>query len=129
MPTSRIRPLDFNHELEDIAPLGETDRAVLPQSEQLRPSTQGPDSPIEELISAHSFADTIDACIRPAIADMSICRPERYGALLAEAQDILDQARRGGGDDPDIQGLVEVLDRQSDLRDLLGYYMQSLLNA
>ena len=123
-----IRPLDFNHGLEDVEPFQAADQPRLPPSESLQPSTQGPASPIEELIRAHSFADAIDASIRPVIPDLSICRPERYGTLLAEAQDILTEARDRTGD-PDIDGLTEVLERQGKLRDLLGYYVQSLLNA
>jgi hypothetical protein len=128
MPTSRIGPLDFNHGLEDVEPVQDTGRPVLPPTESLRPSTQGPSSPVEELIRARSFADTIDACIRPVVSDLSICRPERYGALLAEAQDIVARARQGS-DDPDMDGLAAVLERQGELRDLLGYYVQSLLDA
>jgi len=128
VPTSRIGPLDFNHGLEDVEPFQATDRPSLPPSELLQPSNQGPASPIEELVRANSFADTIDACIRPAISDLSICRPERYGALLSEAQNILAGVRERSGD-PDVDALVGVLERQGQLRDLLGYYLQSLLNA
>jgi hypothetical protein len=129
MPTSRIRPLDFNHGLEDVEPFQqEVDRPRLPPSELLQPSTQGPASPIEELLKTRSFGDALDSSIRPAINDLSICRPERYGRLLAEAQEILGEAGERTGD-PDIDGLSAVLDRQSGLRDLLGYYLQSLLNA
>lgn len=129
MPTSRIRPLDFNHGLEDIEPFDQgVDRPRLPPSEMLQPSRQGPASPVEELIRAHSFSDALDASIRPAIADLSICRPERYNRLLAEAQNILGEIGQRSGD-PDIDGLCAVLDQQGDLRDLLGYYLQSLLNA
>jgi hypothetical protein len=129
MSTSRIRPLDFNHGLEDIEPFQqEFDRPRLPPSELLQPSTQGPASPVEELLKARSFGDALDHSIRPAINDLSICRPERYGRLLTEAQEILAEAGARTGD-PDIDGLCAVLDHQGHLRDLLGYYLQSLLNA
>lgn len=128
MPGTRIRPLDFTHGLEDVDPIGEIDRPVLPPSETLRPSPQGPASPVEELIRADTLADVVDACIRPDIADLGICRPERYGALLAQAHDILADVPRGSAD-PDLEDLAAVLEQQGDLHDLLGYYLQSLLNA
>jgi hypothetical protein len=129
MPSSRIRPLDFNHGLEDVEPFQqEVDRPRLPPSELLQPSIQGPASPIEELIKARSFGDALDSSIRPAINDLRICRPEHYGRLLAEAREIVGEAGERSGD-PDIAGLGAVLDHQGELRDLLGYYLQSLLNA
>lgn len=128
MPGTRIQPLDFTHGLEGVGPEDEVDRPVLPPSEALRPSPQGAVSPVEELIRADTLANVIDACIRPDIADLGICRPERYGPLLAQAQDTLAEVRRRNSN-PDLDELSAVLEGQVDLHDLLGYYLQSLLNA
>jgi hypothetical protein len=129
VPNFHIGPLDFSNGLEDVAPARQDEHLGLPKSELLQPSRHGPASPVEELIGVSSFADAIEASIQPPIADMSICRPERYGALLAEAQDLLAATRRRTGSNAEIDELVSVLDRQNELRDLLGYYVQSLLSA
>ncbi|MEM7021565.1 MAG: hypothetical protein AAF637_03135 [Pseudomonadota bacterium] len=127
--SSHIRPLDFREGLEDVRPVEDRDRQRLPPPEQLQPSARGPASPIEELIDAETFDNAIDSCIEPDIIDMSVCRPERYDALLAESQQILAETLRKRGSDPDLDGLAAVLHRQKELRGLLRYYVQSLLNA
>jgi hypothetical protein len=129
MAGSRISRLDFQYGLEEVSPLRPADHAGLPTGGALQPSNEGPASRVEELVAAPSFAGAIDEFVRPQIADLGICRPERFAALLAEAREILQHqgdAAAGGAASPE---LVDVLERQDGLRDLLGYYVQSLLSA
>jgi hypothetical protein len=129
MPAPRIPSLNFRYGLEDVTPVApSSERAVLPTGGNLQPTDGGPASEVEELVRAPSFATAIDDFIRPQIADLAICRPERFATLLDETRDILERRahQEGGGANDD---LMDVLERQDGLRDLLGYYVQSLLSA
>lgn len=128
MTGSRIPNLNFRYGIEDVEPVStKSERAVLPTGGTLQPTDGGTPSEVEELVRAPSFTTVIDEFIRPQISDLAICRPERFASLLAETREILD--RGGSSDDAANAGLVDVLDRQDGLRDLLGYYVQSLLSA
>lgn len=129
MPAPRIPSLNFRYGLEDVTPVVPTDRAVLPTGGNLQPTDGGPASEVEELVKAPSFATAIDDFIRPQIADLAICRPERFAALLDETREILKRHGHEAGSADASDDLVAVLERQDGLRDLLGYYVQSLLSA
>lgn len=125
MPTSRIGSLHFDYGIEDIVPVEKVKTDRLPDSGNLLPSHEGMSSHVEELVRANSFEDTIDAFINPEIANAAICRPERYNALLRDVEESVSDDE----DDPDLRNLAKVLKHQGELRGLLQYYVQSLLNA
>ena len=129
MPADRIPSLNFRYGLEDVTPVTPPDRAVLPTGGSLKPTDSGPGSQVEELVGAPSFSTAIDDFIRPQIADLAICRPERFATLLEEAHEILKRRGHEAGGSDASDDLMAVLERQDGLRDLLGYYVQSLLSA
>lgn len=129
MPASRIPSLNFQYGLEDVTPVVSSDRTVLPTGGNLQPTDGGPASEVEDLVRVASFSTAIDDFVRPQIGDLAICRPERFAALLDETRDILKRHGHEAGSGAATDDLVSVLDRQDGLRDLLGYYVQSLLSA
>ncbi|MEO1017597.1 MAG: hypothetical protein AAFY56_07880 [Pseudomonadota bacterium] len=126
MPTRGIRNLSFDYGLEEVRPTEKIDRARLPASGDLPPSSERPSSMQEDLVRLPSYTDAVDEFVRPMIADTSICRPQRYNKLLDEAEEALIEME---SDDPELKALMKVLEDHSDMRDLLHYYLQSLLNA
>ncbi|HAO32835.1 MAG TPA: hypothetical protein DCQ84_07785 [Candidatus Competibacteraceae bacterium] len=127
MAIGDTRILTFDTGIERVIHGADTVAQPLPERDALTPTDARLRVRLDEILSAPALNERLRGSVRPHIADKTVLTPNRYPALLAEAQAELRE--RAGGKHNALAEAATLLEEEQQLRGLLNTLRALLVQA